>query len=129
MKAHLILLFLFIAFVCSCSSEKSIIVGSSAASSSTTSNIDNKTIIKSKVVELGIKSTPPNNSTLIVSIAENKELIIQCKELIINQDIQFTGTNVTLIIEYEKLISNNYYVKASVGSNGLYRLEKKKIAF
>lgn len=120
---------LFIVVACSCASEKSVVIGFGANSTSITTKIDNKTIVKSKIVELGFKSSSPTNSLLIIEIAKEKELVIQCEELVINQDIQFTGTDVTVIIEYEKLVAKNYHVNARVGDKGIYRLEKKKITF
>jgi predicted secreted protein len=56
----------------------------------------------------------------------NKELIIQCKKLVLNRNIQFNGTDVTVVIEYEEVQDNFHTVNASLGAKGLLRLEKKK---
>jgi len=121
--------FLLFAFILiGCQLEKSVILGTIPSTTPISSRIVNKTSIKSKTVEIGTKQSTSSPSTVVISIDDGKELIIQCKNLMINQPVQFSGKDVTVIIEYEKLKSN-YSISTAVGVNGIYRLEKKEIEF
>ena len=97
-------------------------------------SITSKTVIKSEVVKLGAvsftsgtkpKKIPAKKDTTIFTIQVEKELIIQCKKLVLNRNIAFTGQNVTIIIEYEELQDNFHTVQAALGATGSFRFERK----
>jgi hypothetical protein len=109
----------------SCSPNRSVtLLGST---SSTPVNIHSKTIITSEIVELGTEQKSTARSPLQINLDPGKELIIQCKTLIVNQDIEFTGANAMVTIEYSALKGNNYNVNADLGANGVFKITRKKL--
>jgi hypothetical protein len=100
--------------------------------------VSNKTVIKSEIVKLGTvsmstpaspkkpKRVPARKDATTFTIAVQKDLIIQCKKLILNRNIDFIGSDVNIIIEYETLLDNFHTVNAALGSKGSFRFERKK---
>jgi hypothetical protein len=129
MKLSKICLVLLIIICANCSIDKSVVISSTVATTPPpySTSILNKTTIKSQKVELGTR--PPGATTTLTINVGNNQLIIQCEELIINQNITFNGSGATVIIEYSKLSNTSYQINHALGTSGTFRMEKKKISF
>jgi|GEM_PF-6342789 len=101
--------------------EKNVIFNSSA--------IHNNTTIRAKKIQIG------DATALTVKIDTSKTLIIQCKKLVVKQNVTFNVTPVlgksraTVIIEYHKITNRDYTINQNLVPFGTFRIEKKKIAF
>jgi len=113
---------LFLLLLTGCSVfEKNVIFNTSA--------IHNNTTIRAKKIQIG------DAAALTVNIDTSKTLILQCKKLVVKQDVTFNVTPVlgksraTVIIEYSKITNGNYTISQNLVPFGIFRIEKKKIAF